>query len=88
MHQSLSGLWNQMTPSLAMHVTMKQTYHLTRTLNGWVARWFLMSTNLSKLCWGSVCLGVSELVADEHQLTVNPLVTGVHQGAASEYFSQ
>ena len=32
--------------------------------------------------------GVSGLVADKHQLTANPLVTGVHQGAASEDLSQ
>ena len=32
--------------------------------------------------------GVSGLVANEHQLTANPLVTGVHQGAASKDLSQ
>ena len=32
--------------------------------------------------------GVSGLVADVHQSTANPLVTGDHQGAASEDWSQ
>ena len=32
--------------------------------------------------------GVSEMVADEHQLTTNPLVTGDYQGVASEDLSQ
>ena len=31
--------------------------------------------------------GISRLVANKHQLTANPLVTGVHQGAASEDLS-
>ena len=32
--------------------------------------------------------GVSRLVADDHQLSANPLVTGDHQGPASEDLSQ
>ena len=87
--QSLSRMWNRVTPSLAMHVIEKQTHHLTITMNGWVARWLVaneyqpehssLGTDVSHQS-----RGVSGLVAGEHQLRANPLVTGDHQGAANE----